>query len=579
MEVVWDLSHLYNSRDDWKKDAKRLEKLIKQLTGIDILESKDSLENFLRQLNDCYELVEKVYLYPKRILDLDNTDSDAKDMMNEAINLYNAYLKEENYYKKILVDNSDYVLELIKENDYWYRYLYLILRKGNHIADDNVLSEYNKKLPEIRVRYQTLLNDEIEFENIDVDGKEMEVTRKNYSRLLEDENQENRYKVFASYMNGYKNHAEEITELYMKKLNNDIELYKSEGYGSLIEKKLFELELNPDTLDKVIRSVNEHLEIMRNFVALKKENSGLEEFHTYDSYAASLGGKTRTIELEESVSLVKEALKPLGSEYLSVIDEMFEHGWIDVYPKEHKRINPSTSISFNGVPYVLLNHAKSLDGTRTLAHEIGHSVHTYFSKIANGIEYFEFDLFLTEIVSKVNEILFNEYLLKNAPDEDSKKEILNNIVGSLGNTLFNQTMTTEFEHRVIKKLEMGEKVTQGDLNNIYLELMKKYNGDALTLDELNKYGWLLVTHLIWQESYYLYQYVIGLALGTSIALKIIKDESYVEKYLKLLKLGRKLSIEEALKIVDVDINDKNYLNDALDYLEDKLKGLKKIYRG
>ncbi|MDE6292302.1 MAG: hypothetical protein K2L98_01320, partial [Bacilli bacterium] len=364
--------------------------------------------------------------------------------------------------------------------------------------------------------------------------------------------------------------------LYVDKLKNEIKLYRSEGYSSLIEKRLFELELKPDTLEKIIQSVNEHLDIMHDFIALKQKNSKLESLHTYDTYVASIGGKPRRVEYEESVELVKEALKPLGSEYAKVIDKMLDEGWIDVYPREHKRTNQSTSISINGVPYILLNYAKNLDGTRTLAHETGHAIHTYFSKTSQKVEYFEFDLFLTEIVSKVNEILFNEYLLSKASDEEEKKEILSNIVGSLGNSLFNQTMTTEFEHRVIRVLESGEEVSSEYLNKTYLEVMKKYNGDALTIDELNQYGWLLVTHLVWQESYYLYQYVTGLALGVSIALKIMKDQSYVDKYLELLKVGRSMSIEDALKLVDVDINDKNYLDDAFNYLNEKMENLRRL---
>ncbi len=575
MEVVWNLNHLYTSKEEWEKSSLLLEETIKNLENIDILESKETLVNFLRQLNDCYSLVERVYLYPKRLLDLDNTLIDAKEMMNHAIDLYNAYLKQENYYKKVLVQNKNRVLKLIPEDDYWYRYLYLILRKKDHIASDDIISEYNKAIPDIRNRYQTLLNDKIKFDDILCDGKEIEVTRKNYSHLLESENQEDRYKAFASYMNGYGNYAEEITNLYLEKIMHDIKLFQSEGYHSLIEKKLFELEINPETLDNLIQSVNAHLDIMHDFIKIKKERSGLNEFHTYDTYVASLGGTMRKLEYEESVNLVKEALKPLGSEYAKVIDEMLLNGWIDVYPQEHKRLNPSTAISFNGVPYILLNYVKNLNGARTLAHEAGHAIHTYFSASTNKVEYFEFDLFLTEIVSKVNEILFNEYLLSQASDEESKKEILSNIVGSLGNSLFNQTMTTEFEHQVIKKMEANENVDLEYLNNLYLEVMKKYNGESLTLDELNKYGWLLVTHLVWQESYYLYQYVTGLALGTSIALKIMKDKSYVDKYLELLKVGRSKSIEDALKIVDVDINDKNYVMEALNYLNEKIKELKR----
>lgn len=576
MEVVWNLGHLYKTQEEWNNDSLKITSLIDNLEGKDILSSKDALTNFLRKLNDCYELIERVYLYPKRILDLNSASKQAKEMMNKAIELYNAYLKVENYYKKVLVHNKDNVHKLIGKADYWYRYLYIILRKGNYIASDEVLTDYNREFPRIRNRYQTLLNEKIKFEDVLIDGEVVEVSRKNYSQLLEDESQENRQKIFASFMNGYKRCADDITELYIDKLKNDIKLYQSEGYNSLIEKKLFELEIDPETLNNLIQSVNGHLEIMHNFVALKHKSSGLKEFHTYDSNVASFGEKPCKIEFEESVELVKEALKPLGSEYAKVIDKMLDEGWIDVYPKEHKRTNPSTAISYNGVPYILLNYAKNLNGTRTLAHEIGHAVHTHFSKTSNGIEYFEFELFLTEIISKVNEILFNEYLLSKTTDDDERKEILSDIVGSLVNSLFNQTMTTEFEHRIIRQLEDGFTVDTEHLNNTYLECMKKYHGETLVIDELNKYGWLLVQHLVWQESYCLYQYVTGLAMGTSIALKIMNDSSYVDKYLELLKVGRSMAIKDALKLVDIDINDKHYLDESLNYLNERIKDLKQL---
>lgn len=573
---VWNLTHLYETREDWDKDLLKLKKKIESLKEINVLASKETLINFLRDLSDCYELVERVYIYPRRLLDLNNEDKIASEMFNKAVDAYNAYLVVENYYKKVFVENKKIVHDYIKTSDYWYRYMEIILRKGSHIPEDRVLSEYNILFPSIRKKYLNILNEKLSFDPILINGEMVDVSKKNYNTLLENENQDIRHKVFTSYMMGFVNKQSEIKDLYQDKILNDIRLYRSEGYNSLLEKKLYELELDTSVVIDLIKMVNKNLEIMHEYVKLKKKISGLDEFHTYDSSAAILKDNPSKIEFDESVEMVKEALRPLGDEYVCIIDKALEEGWIDVYPKDHKRSNTSTSICYNGVPYILMNYTKNMVGTRSLAHELGHAIHVYYSVKNNKMEYFEFDLFLTEIVSKVNEILFNEYLLSKANNDEERKEVLNNIVGSLGNSLFNQMMITEFEDTIIKELEKNESIDIDYLNTKYLEMFKKYNGDSLTIDELNQYGWLRETNLIWQESYYLYQYSIGLILGINIALKILSDNTYVSKYQKLLSAGRSLPIEDALKLVDIDIYDEKMSQVALDYFNNKMEQFKKL---
>lgn len=571
----WNLNHLYKDNESWLKDTKTLEGKLHSLESQELILTKENLEAFLRDLTDAYELVEHIYIYPRRLLDLKDNDEVAKDMMNKSINLYNDYLKVEGKFKNTIVENKDIITKIITKDNYWYRYLSIILRKGNHLANIDILADYNKEFPNIRSEYLKLINEGISFADVDINGEVVKITKKNYNKLLEDEESENRSKVFSSFMQGYANITNQIWSLYLQKLKLDIKLYKSEGYESLLEKKLFELELNPDTLNNLIKKIKGHVDLMHEYQKLKKEMSGLSEFHTYDNSMISTK-ISQKLEFLDSVNLVKEALSPLGSEYLNLIDKAVEEGWIEVYPSEHKRSNTSTSICYNGVPYILLNYTKNMIGARNLAHELGHAIHVYYSVKNNKMEYFEFDLFLTEIISKVNEILFNEYLIKASNDNIVKKDALNNILSSLSNSLFNQMLLTEFEHKVITSLENKESIDVEDLNNIYYELLKEYNGPSLTLDELNKYGWALNTHLVWQDSYYLYQYSIGLALGVSIALKILNKELSLEKYQELLSVGRSKSIIDALSLVDIDINDENYLDDVLNYFNDKIAMIKKL---
>jgi len=585
MKTMWDLSHLYNNDLEWENDFKELESKINSLNEItDFISTIEKFTNFLELKIEAEILVEKLYCYAKRHLDVDSTLGNYKKMMQEALSLYNNILMINNRFENEIISNDEKIKQYLKTEKLkkYERYIHLILRRKNHIVSTNELQEkgldYPTKIQELKDSYQELFNTIIKFDNIEIDGEEVNVNRTNYNSLILNEKQENRKHIFDVYTAAYEKANNELASIYLEKLKNDIELALLENYDSLLGKKLFELELPDKILTVLINEVNKNLNIMHSYTELKKKISGLEHYHIYDATASVSEIPKIEIEFNEAVDIVKKSLGVLGTDYINLINRMFNEGWIDVYPKDNKRTMSFTCISYTGVPYVLINYDKLISSVRTLGHEIGHSVNTYYSKINNEYIYFEFSYFLTEIASKVNEILVNEYMLDNCKTIEEKKYILNSIISNIGNSLFGQIMLTEFEHSIINKLSNNEKITANELNELYFEISEKYNGSSLEYDDNIKYGWSKIPHFIMQDTYYVYQYSIGICIASNIAYRILnKEDNIIEKYIKFLSAGNSVSVKEALKYVDIDLNNSDYINDTIKTLSKKIDQLKQLY--
>lgn len=584
MKTNWDLTHLYKDINEYKNDYDSLLNNAEELKNrIDnFLDSEESFLNFLRLKFESELLVEKLYCYAKRHIDIDSTLNNYKEMMQEVLNIHNSIQGINNKFENILIDNEKYVNELLEDNrlKHYKRYIHLILRKKQHILDDiDSYPSYTNELNRIKDAYQTLFSANIKFEDVIIDGERKILNRNSYNDLILDKKQENRKLVFDTYTNAYIKANNDISKLYIDKLKNDIDISNKQKYHNLLNQRLFELELPNEILDSLIKTVNDNLGVMHEYTKLKKQISGLEEYHVYDSSASISAIPKIEYDLEETIKIIKNSLNILGDDYISVIDRMFNEGWVDVYPAPNKRTMSFTCISYVGVPYILINYNGSINSARTLAHEIGHTMHVYYSKNHNAFEYFEFSYFLTEIASKVNEILVNEYMFKNCKTKEEEKYILNNIISSIGNSIFGQVMLTEFEHTIINKLSNNEEVNAQILNDVYYLLSKKYNGDNFAYDENLKYGWSKIPHFIMQDTYYVYQYAIGSSIAANIAYRILNgEENLVSKYKEFLSLGSSVSIKEALEHVDINLENGTYVDDAIDVLKNKIKVMEKLYK-
>lgn len=573
MKANWDLTHLYISQEDWNKDFKILSNKIEDFNIINFEVNVESIILILNKISELDILVEKLYCYQKRMVDLDIDNKDAKEKVNEALDLYSKIIDIHTKFESFINSNSNEVMELLANDKLsnYDRYIRLIIRKNKHISNNN---SSVKTISEIRNSYRNLL-EQLKFDSI-IDGdKEIELTKKNYSSLMKNKDEKIRKQAFNNYSKGYANLKNQILDCFLKKYSEDIKLVNSENYNSLLDKKMFELELPTSIIKELINTTNEHLYISKDYLELKKQLLNNEKINIYDSSLSICEIPDIKISFEEAYEYIITSLNVLGEDYIKDIEEIFNDGWIDLYPKDKKNSMSFASISYSG-SYILTNFKKDLISARTLAHEIGHRINTKYSSKNNDILNFEFSMFLTEVASKVNEMIFNNYILKKYEDKEVKKFVLNDVISSLYNSLFGQMMLTEFENEVVNKIENNEVLDSNIINYIYLNISNKYN-DGIESNEYIKYGWLKIQHFIMQDSYYLFQYTIGAALALNISNRILKnEEGFVEKYKKFLSVGNSVSISDALKIIDVNLENNDYMEYAYNTLEENIKTLKRI---
>lgn len=566
MEYKWNLYKIYESDEAWSKGKDELLSKIDEFEGL-VSTLVDSKEDFLKVTKMhilVNELIERVYCYPRRFLDLDINDKKHKDMFDEALNIYSRIVSLSSKFSSIAIDNKDKVLAYLEDKEIsFYKRYYEEIFNTKKYDDGGSFKEYQC----IRNEYQELIS-KLEYGSIEVDGKNLEVTDATYPNLLLNENREVRRCAFESINETYLNVADKITELYIRKLKNDIKGSQEKGYKNLKEMKLAELELPSNLIDNTVSSVSEHVSIMHEYVDSKRMLVGEDDYYLYDSSMPKKEGGS-SIDFESALNIADDCLSFLGSDYKKHLD-ILKNGSIDAMPKKGKRTLDFTGITYAGIPYMCLNYNNKMSGVRTLIHEYGHAVNLLYSKESNDFTYFEFSLFLTEVVAKVNEAIFNNYSVNKNENVD-----IPSILSIQLNSIFNQIMFTEFEDRVVKLLESDKEVNTEVISEIYEELLTKYNGDVLSKHEYNKYGWLRISHFIMQEPFYLYQYSIGTILANVIYERLASQMLEKEKYLEFLGIGSRMNIIDSLKFIGIDLFDKNIFDNAftnLDIMVKKLKG-------
>lgn len=570
MLINWNKYVIFKSDEEWDKAKKTLVENIQSLE--DILDTFDQdIQTFtefthLKILVD--KSIEEVYCYPRRFIDIDINDIHHKEMFNEALEIYNRIVAITNKFEALIKDKKEIIEEYLKDDTlkYYQRYYGLVFNRLDHINECE--DEFFKVYQSIRDEYQDLIANKLEYHTVNINNEEVLIDEVNYPKYINDDEEMVRKSVSDAYIEAYKDKISEIFSLYMRKLKNDIAKANAKKYTSLKQMKLLENELPESLIDKTITSVNKEMVVLHDYVSLKKKLSGLSVYHSYDAGYKKFKSDLQEIDYEEAFKLVRDSLAFLGDEYLTCVDSLYNKGSIDLLPKKGKRTMSYTSITYAGIPYICLNYKGQIDDVKTIAHEIGHATHLLFSKKNNNFEYFEFSLFTTEVVAKVNERLFYRYFLEKETNIEDKLMVLSNYIGALGNSLFSQVMLTEFEDNIINRLSNDEEVTIDDVNKLYEELLIKYNGDDYQITDNDKYGWLRISYFILQEPYYLYQYSISTALANVIYSKIITEKDFISKYIKFLSVGNNLNIIDSLKLLGINLDDEKIFTDAIQVMQD-----------
>ena len=376
------------------------------------------------------------------------------------------------------------------------------------------------------------------------------------------------YKKYGEFINT-------ITEMYISNVKAKSTIAKLRKYNSSLEEEVDNDDVSLKVYESLIETVNENISTNYKFVSLKKKMLNLQEIHMYDLYVNPCEQRKDEITFEDAKREVLNALQILGKEYINKLEEAFNNNWIDVYAKPNKKSGAYNMGVYGVHPFVLTNFVNSKRDVSTIAHELGHSMHSYYSNKEQNVINADYTIMVAEVASTVNEILLSDYQIKTEKDNKKKAELLYELLETIRNKLFTQAMFTEFEKIVHDKIENNVMLSSDDLNDIYYNLNKKYFGEDIVIDEQIKYKWAIIPHFY--SDFYVYKYCTGVSSAIAIASKILnKEPGFVEKYINMLKQGCSKKSIDLLKMVDVDLESKDTYKSAIEFYNQKIEELKEL---
>ena len=420
------------------------------------------------------------------------------------------------------------------------------------------------------------------FDNVDVplpevtqeDGSKARLTHGNYGPLIRSKNREIRKEAFEGMMGTFKNFASTLTAIYAASVKGDCFRAKVRHYDSARQASLAPHEIPESVYDNLLAEVDAALPALNEYMEIRKKQLGLDELHLYDLYVPMINDYDMKMTYPEAFDLVCEGLQPLGEEYIAKLREGFEGGWIDVYENKAKRSGAYSWGCYGVHPYVLLNHTDDLGGAMTLAHELGHAMHSFHSDRAQCYAKAGYSLFVAEVASTCNEVLLMRHLMeKHKDDKKAAAFLCNQLLEEFRTTVFRQTMFAAFEKEAHEMHERGEALTAQSLSKMYYALNEKYYGGGCKVDELIECEWMRIPHFY--RNFYVYQYATGFSAAVAIANRILKEGApAVADYKKFLSAGGSVPPIEALRYAGVDMEKPDAVKDALQVFADTVKQLK-----
>lgn len=419
-------------------------------------------------------------------------------------------------------------------------------------------------------------NADIRFQPVrDEKGREVELSHGTYSLLLQSPSQEVRKAAFESMFGAYRDHINTLAANYAGNVKKDWFFAKIRGFSTSLERSMFSENVSPECYKKLLESVGEGTKALHRYVALRRRMLGLKDLNMYDLYVPVVDEVKISLPYEKAVETVKQALKVMGSEYNAILERAFTDGWIDVYENRGKRSGAYSWGCYGVHPFVLLNYTATIHNVFTIAHELGHALHSYHSDAAQPEEKAGYEIFVAEIASTVNETLLLKHLLKTAKGK-MRAYLLSYYLDMFRTTLFRQTMFSEFEVEAHTLAERGEPINAEALSSVYYALNKKYYGRAVRHNDLIRYEWARIPHFY--SSYYVYKYATGLTAAVTIADNILKrGEEHYEKYKQFLSAGGSMPPLDILRLAEVDLETDAPYKRAMKEFSDTLSELEKMY--
>ena len=581
--LKWDTSLIYEDDQDFYKEMDEVKDLVDNLTKYKgkIVESADGLLNFLEDYEKLLRKFYKAYVYSNLKSDEDTRESKYQEMIQTS-SIVDSNLSEKLAFiePEILANDFEDIKKLLAEKEELKKYDHYfdnIFRYKDHVLsedEERVIASFSKLTENPVSTYMIFSNADMKFPSVEKDGEEVELTDANFTTLEEDKDRDFRRRVYETYYGIYKQFENTSASLLDGEITSHNIVSKLKKYDSARQMSLFANNLDEEIYDNLLEVVHDNMDIHRDYTTLRKEFLGVDDLGFHDIYVPLVKDYDRKIEFDEARQIVLEAIKPLGEEYVEVAKKGFEQRWFDVMPNDGKRSGAYSSGSYDTQPYILLNHTNTINDVFTIAHELGHSMHSYYTRKTQPFIYGSYSIFLAEIASTTNELLLLDYMLKNSKSEAETAYLLNYFVNQFKSTVFRQTLFAEFEHEVNKLVANGEPIPAARLNQIYGDLNRDYFGKDIEVDEFISAEWSRIPHFYMY--YYVFQYATGFMSAVALSQKILKGTDEDRKaYLNYLKAGESEYPIEVLKKAGVDMTNKDAMQKAMDVARKALEDLRK----
>lgn len=581
-KYTWNLADIYPTPDDWEKE---FDAFVASYPGLveyqGKLSERDSLLAFLKLTDEIELKIDRLFGYAHM-----DYDSDLQDASKQArySRIYGAYVKYNEATSFVSAELSaipdDKLRKFIADPDFADYDVALgnILRGKAHILSENeerLLAGVGSFSGQFHEVFNRLDSGDIKFDKVTVDGEEVQIGHGTYSMLMQHRDQDVRRRAFETYYKAYIDKINTLSGLYEGSVKADCFSAKARKFGSALEKALFYEQVDRSVYDNLIKCMHGSLQPLHQYMALRKKVMGVDNLNMYDLHVPIFPDADISCEYEEACELVLKGLAPLGEDYLDVVRQAFANRWIDVHETPTKRSGAYSS-GVSGVhPYMLLNYQKTTHDIFTIAHEMGHSMHTYYSGKGQPFAKEGYTIFVAEVASTCNEVLLLKYLLATQTDVNVRKYLLQYYLDMLRTTMYRQTMFAEFEQITHALVEAGHPLTADVMCDEYFKLNKMYYGEEVTHNDQIKYEWARVPHFY--RAFYVYKYATGIISAVCIAEKILRDGApAVADYKKFLSLGGSMDPVSELKVAGVDLTTQEPFDIVTKSFEQTLAELEKL---
>ena len=581
----WNLRAMYPDEAEWEKDYKDAEEMAESFTSFSghLGDSAQALLDAFAARDALWQKVEKVYVYARMKRDEDTRAAKYQAMTARAQSLIaKAGAKTSFFTPELLEMDEELIWRFLNQSDGLKLYTHVIrqiLRQKNHVLskpEEKLLAQFSELTSATNDIFSMINNADMKFGSIeDEKGEPVEVTHGRYLSLMESSSRRVRKDAFECLYAAYEAQRNTLATTYNYNTKTDVITARIRRYNSSLEAALSGDDIPIRVYENLIETVNRYLPLLHRYVGLRKKALGLDEVHMYDMYAPLVENPVGEIEYEKALEMIAEGLTPLGEEYISIMKQGFSQGWIDVYENEGKTSGAYSFGSYDSYPYILLNYNGKLKDVFTIAHEMGHSMHSYYTRKTQPFVYGGHSIFTAEVASTVNENLLMKHLLEKENDKRKKLYLINMYIEEFRATLFRQTMFAEFEKLTHEAVESGKVLTVNWVSKNYLELNKKYFGDQVVYDEQIAMEWARIPHFY--NAFYVYKYATGYSAAAALSEKLLNEGAPArEAYIKFLKSGESDDPIPLLKLAGVDMNEPAPVESALDTFEKLLDELESM---